>query len=110
MGRFYGGFLIWDELEKICGRKMCENAKIPHFWAKSRRWYRYQRSGIGTMMQWTIGTGTTQTGTGTDWQWITGTSTGQSGTGTTTSSSPVLTYFCTVKSRIRIPMFRDPKK
>ena len=101
MGRFHGGFLIWDELEKICGRKMCENAKIPHFWAKTRRWYRYQRSGTGNMMQWAIGTGTTQTGTGTDWQWI---------TGTTTSNSPVLTYFCTVKSRIRILMFRDPKK
>ena len=110
MGRFHGGFLIWDVLEKICGRKMCENAKIPHFWAKTRRWYRYQRSGIGTMMQWAIGADTTQTGTGTDWQWIIGTGTGQSGTGTTTSSSHVLTYFCTVKSRIRIPMFRDPKK
>ena len=66
--------------------------------------------GTGTMMQWAIGTGTTQTGTGTDWQWITGTGTGQSGTDTTISSSPVLTYFCTVKSRIRILMFRDPKK
>ena len=32
------------------------------------------------------------------------------GTSTTTFSSPVLTYFCTVKSRICIPMFRDPKK
>ena len=103
MGGFHGGFLIWDELEKICGRKMCKNAKIPHFWAKTRRWYRYQRSGTGTMMQWAIGTST-------DWQWITGTGTGQSGTGTTTSNSPVLTYFCTVKSRIHIPMFRDPKK
>ena len=100
MGRFHGGFLTWDELEKICGRKMCENAKIPHFWAKTRRWYRYQRSG----------TITTQIGTDTDWQWITGNSTGQSGTDTTTSNSLVLTYFCTVKSRIRIPMFRDPKK
>ena len=62
------------------------------------------------MMQWAIGTSTTQTGTGTDWQWIAGTGTGQSGTGTTTSSSPVLTYICAVKSRIRIPMIRDPKK
>ena len=62
------------------------------------------------MKQWAIGTGTTQTGTGTDWQWITGTGTDQSGTGTTTSSSPVLTYFFIVKSRIRIVMFRDPKK
>ena len=77
------------------------NAKSRIFWAKTRRWYRYQLSGTGTMMQWAIGTGTTQTGTGTDWQWITGTGTGQSGTGTTTSSSPVLTCFCTVKSRIR---------
>ena len=71
------------------------------FLAKTRKGYRYQLSGIGTMMQWEIGTGTTQTGTGTDWQWTIGTDTGQSGTGTTTSSSPVLTYFCTVKSRIR---------
>ena len=86
------------------------NVKSRIFWAKTRRGYRYQLSGTGTMMQWAIGIGATQTGTGTDWQWITGTGTGQSGTGTTTSNSPVLTYFCTVKSRIRIPMFRDPKK
>ena len=93
------------------------NAKSCIFWAKTHRWYWYQLSGTGTMMQWAIGTGTTQTGTGTNWQWITGTGTVQSGTGTvqsgtgtTTSSSPVLTYFCTVNSRIRIPMFRDPKK
>ena len=71
----------------------CENAKIPHFWAKTRRWYRYRRSGTGTMMQWAISTGTTQIGTGTDWQWTTGTGTGQSGTGTTTSSCPVFAYF-----------------
>ena len=103
MGRFHGGFLIWDELEKIYGREMSENAKIPHFWAKTCRGYRYRRSGTGTRMQWAIGIGTTQTGTGTDWQWITG-------TGTTTSRSPILTYFCTAMSRIRIPMFRGPKK
>ena len=73
------------------------------FWAKTV-------GGIGTRMQWAIGTGTAQSGIGTDWQWVTGTGTGQSGTGTTTSSSLVLTYFCTVKSRIRVPTFRDPKK
>ena len=101
MGRFHGGVLIWDELGKVCERKMGENAKIPQFLAKTRRWYRYNWSGTGTMMQWAISTGTTQTGTGTDWQWMTGTGTGQSGTGTTTSSSPVLTCFCIVKSRIR---------
>ena len=100
MGRFHGGFLIWDELEKSCGRKMCENAKSRIFLGKNRRRYRYRLSGTGTKMHWAIGTGTAQTGTGT----------GQSGTSTTTSGSPVLTYFCTVKSRIRIPMFRDPKK
>ena len=110
MGRFHVGIFIWDELEKICGRKMCENAKIRHFLAKTRRWYRYQRSGTGTMMQWAIGTGTTQIGTGTDWQWITATGTGQSGTGTTTSSRPGCAYFCTVKSSIRIPIVKDPKK
>ena len=86
------------------------NAKSRIFWAKTRRWYWYRLSGTDTMMQWEIGTVITQTGTGTNWQWITGTDTGQSGTGTTTSSSPVLTYFCTIKSRIHIPMFRDPKK
>ena len=63
------------------------------FLGKTRRGYRYRRSGTGTRMQWAIGTGTTQTDTGTDWQWIIGTGTGQSGTGTTTSSSPALTYF-----------------
>ena len=108
MGGFQGGFLIWDELEKICGRKMCENAKISNFWAKTRRWYRYQRSGTGTVMQWAIGTGTTQTGT--DWQWMIGTGTGQSGTGTTTSSSLVFAYFAPL-SPVFIPrMFRNPKK
>ena len=66
--------------------------------------------GTGTRMQWAIGIGTTQTGTGTDWQWITGTGTGQSGTGTTTSSSPVLTYFCTVSLVFIHRLFRDPKK
>ena len=34
MGGFHGGFLIRDELKKICGREMSGNAKIPHFWAK----------------------------------------------------------------------------
>ena len=43
MGGFHGGFFIWDELEKVCGRKLGENAKIQHFWAKTRRQYRYQR-------------------------------------------------------------------
>ena len=110
MGRFHGGFLIWDELEKICGRKMCENAKILHFWAKTRRWYRYQLSGTDTMMQWAIGTGTTQTGTGTDWQWITGIGTGQSGTGTTTSSNPIFAYFAPLSPIFVYQLFRDPKK
>ena len=32
--------------------------------------------GTGTMMQWAIRTGTTQTDTGIDWQWINGTGTG----------------------------------
>ena len=86
------------------------NAKSCTFLGKNRRQYRYQLSGTGTRMQWAIGTGTAQTGTGTDWQWVTGTGTGQSGIGTTTSSSLVLTYFCTVKSLIHIPMFRNPKK
>ena len=35
MGGFHGGFWIWDELEKVCGRKMGENAKIPYFLGKN---------------------------------------------------------------------------
>ena len=93
MGRFHDGFLIWDELEKSCGRKMCENAKSCIFLGKNRRRYRYRLSGTDTRMQWEIGTGTAQTGTGTDWQWVTGTDTDQSGTGTTTSNNPILIYF-----------------
>ena len=62
-------------------------------WAETRRVYRYRLGGTGTGMQRSISTGTARTGTG-----------------TTCSSSPVLTYFRTVKSRIRVPMFRDPKK
>ena len=82
----------------------CVKMQIPAFlWEKTV-------GDTGTRMQWAIGTSTAQTGTSTDWQWVTGTDTGQSGTGTTTFSSPVLTYFCTVKSRICIPMFRDRKK
>ena len=89
---------------------MFENAKIRHFWAKTRWWYRYQLSGTGTMMQWAIGTGTTQTSTGTDWQWITGTDTGQSGTGTTTSNSPVFAYFAPLSPVFVYQLFKDPKK
>ena len=90
----------------------CEkNAKIEYFWAKTRRVYRYRLSCTGTGMQWAISTDTTQTCTGTDWQWVTCTGTGQSCTGTGCSSSPIFfCLFCTVKSHIRIPMFRDPKK
>ena len=29
------GFLIWDELEKVCGRKMSEKCKITHFLGKN---------------------------------------------------------------------------
>ena len=34
----------------------------------------------------------------------------KSGTGTIASSNLNLSYFCTVKSRIRTRLFRDPKK
>ena len=91
-------------------KKCVKMPKIKHFLPKTRRWYRYQRGGTGTMMQWAIGTGTTKTSTGTNWQWIIYTGTGQSGTGTTTSNSPVFAYF-TPLSPVFIPrMFRDPKK
>ena len=88
------------------------NAKSRIFWAKTRRGYRYQLSGTGTIMQWAIGTGTAQTGTGTDWQWITGTGTGtgQSGTGTTSSSSPVFACFAPLSPVFVYQLFRDPKK
>ena len=66
--------------------KWVRNAKSRILWAKTRRWYRYQLSGTGTRMQWAIGTGTT------------------------TSSSPVLTYFCTVSLVFMHRLFRDPKK
>ena len=69
MGGFHGGFLIWDELKKVCGRKMGENAKIQRFLGKTRKWYRYQRVVQVPMMQWESGTGTTQTGTGTGTHW-----------------------------------------
>ena len=94
---------------------MGENAKTRHFLAKISYWYQYQKVVSVPLMQRASGTGTTQTGTGstqtgTHWQRGTGTGTSQSGTGTTASNSPVCAYFCTVKSRIRIPIFGDPKK
>ena len=64
-----------------------------HFWAKPHRVYRYMLSCTGTGMQWVTCTGTSQ-----------------SCTGTGCSSSPILTCFRTVKSRIRILVSRDPKK
>ena len=67
MSGFHGGFLIWDELEKVGGRKMCENAKIQAFLGKNPYVVPVPKSGTGTMMQWASGTGTTQTGTGTHW-------------------------------------------
>ena len=85
---------------EVCGRKMGEKAKIQCFLGKTLKWYRYQRVVPVPMMQWASGTGTTQTGTGTS----------QSGTGTTASCNLKLAYFCTVKSRIRTRLFRNPKK
>ena len=71
-----------------------------HFWAKTRWVYRYRLSYTGTGMQWVTYTGIGQGYTGT----------GQRCTSTGCSSNPVLTCFRVVKSRIRIPMSRDPKK
>ena len=84
--------------------------KIEHFWAKTRRVYRYRLSCTGTGMQWATCTGTGQGCTGTSMQQETCTDTGQGCTGRGCSSSPVLICFHFVKSRIRIPMSRDPKK
>ena len=44
--------------EDLVEEKWVKMPQIKHLWAKTRRWYRYRRSGIGTMMQWAIGTGT----------------------------------------------------
>ena len=87
-----------------------KNAKSCIFWAKTRRVYRYKLSCTGTSMQWVTYTGTGQGCTGTGMQWATCTGTGQRCIGTDCSSSPVLTCFRAVKSRICIPMYRDPKK
>ena len=38
---FHGGFLIWDELEEVYGRKMSENGENFHFRGRTRGWYRY---------------------------------------------------------------------
>ena len=35
MGGFHGGFFIWDELEKVCRRKMSESVKNPVFLGKN---------------------------------------------------------------------------
>ena len=59
-------FLYEMNWRRFVEEKCVKMPKIKHFWAKTRRWYRYQRGGTGTMMQWPIGTGTTQTSTGTD--------------------------------------------
>ena len=80
--------------------KCVKMQNLAHFWAKTHRVYRYRLSCTGTGMQREISTGTAQTCTGI----------GQSGTDTGCSSSLVLTCFRPVKSRIRIPMSREPKK
>ena len=67
--------------------------KIEHLWAKTRRVYRYRLSCTGTGLQWVTCTGT-----------------GQRCTGTGCSNSLIFAYFRVVKSRIRVPMFRDPNK
>ena len=58
-------FFFWDELKKVCGRKMGENVKIQRFLGKTCKLYRYQRVVPVPMMQWASGTGTTQTSTDT---------------------------------------------
>ena len=77
--------------------------KIEHFWAKTRRVYQYMLSCTGTGMQWATCTGACQGCTGTGMQWATCTGTGQGCTSIGCSGSPIFAYFCTVKSRIRIP-------
>ena len=89
---------------------MSENAKNRTFLGKTRRVYQYRLSCSGTGMQWATCTDIGQGCTGTGMQWATCTGTGQGCTGTGCSGSLVLTCFRIVKSRIRIPVSRDPKK
>ena len=79
--------------EGLWKKKWMKMQKSNVFWAKTRKWYQYQKVVPVPMMQRASGTGTTQTGIG-----------------TTASNNPVCAYFCTVKSRIRIPIVEDPKK
>ena len=65
-------FLYGANWRRFVDEKCVKMPKIKHFWAKTRRGYRYQLSGTGTRMEWAIGTGTVQISTGTDWQWVTG--------------------------------------
>ena len=48
MGGFHGGFLIWDGLEKVCGRKMDGNTKIQRFLGKNPLVVPVPKSGTGT--------------------------------------------------------------
>ena len=67
--------------------------KIEHFWAKTRRVYRYRLSCTGTGMQWEPVPVQVK---GVSLQVV--------------PATPFFAYFRVVKSRIRVPMFRDPKK
>ena len=97
-------------MRRVVEEKCVKMQNPPHFWAKTRRVYRYRLSGTGIRMQRAIGTGTARTCTGTDWQWITCTGIGQSGTGTGSSSNPVFAYFAPLSPVFIHQFFRDPKK
>ena len=104
MGGFHGGFLIWGELEEVCGRKMAKNAKIRHFLGKNRVVVPVP------MVQRASGTGTTQSGTGTHWQCGTSTGTSQSGTGITASCNPVFACYAILSLVFVHRLFRDSNK
>ena len=73
--------------------KWVKMSKFSIFWAKTCKWYRYQKVVPVPMMQWASGTGTTE-----------------NGIGTTTSSNPVFAYFAPLSPVFIHRLFRNPKK
>ena len=110
MGGFHGGFLIWDGLEKVCERKMDENTKIQCFQGKNPLVVPVPKSGTGThdaegKWYWYDSNWYRYPLAVRDWyryqsKWYR----------YHCFQQPCLCIFCTVKSRIRIPIVGDPKK
>ena len=86
-------FLYGMNWRRFVEEKRVKMSKFSIFWAKTYKWYRYQRVVPVPMIQWASGTGTTQIGTG-----------------TTTFSSPVFAYFAPLSPVFLHRLFRNPKK